>query len=403
MKTANNTGFRKRWKIGISLPMLLLLPNAAVAQTHYTVRDLGTLGGSFSIAFGVNEKSQVTGGANLPGDTAFHAFLWQDGVMRDLGTLGGNNSLAYNPNSRGQVVGLAETSNPDPLGKDFCGFGTHMVCRAFLWQAGVMHDLGTLGGNNSLAIGINAKPQIAGWAETPSVDPNTGSLIRRAFLWEQRRRQGRTGDSEDDKQEKGVMSDLGTLGGNNSNGHTLNERGQVVGWSETTTTPDPSFGFPPYHAFLWEKGVMSDLGTLGGKLSVFPWINNGGQVAGVSTLPGDAHFHGFLWQDGVMTDLGALSGDPDSDAYAINDKGQVVGDSGDATTGVFRASIWENGVMNDLNTLIPADSGVQLFTAFKISPLGEIVAFGVHVSTGEAHGFLLTPTRDSAGTNTELP
>jgi hypothetical protein len=59
--------------------------------------------------------------------------------------------------------------------------------------------------------------------------------------------------------------------------------------------------------------------------------------------------------------------------------------------------------MNDLNTLIPADSGVQLFTAFKISPLGEIVAFGVHVSTGEAHGFLLTPTRDSAGTNTELP
>jgi probable HAF family extracellular repeat protein len=364
----------ERRMLGFGLALIVLSCfNTAAAQAPYAVTDLGSLGGSFSIAFGVNTKSQVTGGANLVGDTASHAFRWQDGVMRDLGTLGGANSLAYNPNSRGEVTGVAETSKPDPLGEDFCGYGTQLICRAFFWHTGVMHGLGTLGGNNSLAIGINSSSQIAGCAETRAVDPNTELLITRAFLWE-----------------KGVMKKLGTLGGYNSNGHTLNEPGQLVGWSETTTTPDPTLGFPPFHAFLWEKDVMTDLGTLGGKMSIFPWINNRRQVVGQSSVFGDANFHAFLWQDGVMHDLGTLPGDTDSAAFAINDRGQTAGQSCDAS-GNCRAVLWHNGMPTDFNTLIPADSGLYLLGNFKINAVGEVVGLAFQNATGEIHAFLATP------------
>ena len=57
-------------------------------QPSYRVIDLGTLGGTFSEAFGINNKGQVQGFSTLPRDTAVHAFVWQNGVMTDLGTLG---------------------------------------------------------------------------------------------------------------------------------------------------------------------------------------------------------------------------------------------------------------------------------------------------------------------------
>jgi|ERR1700674_3226283 probable HAF family extracellular repeat protein len=61
-------------------------------QSDYAVLDLGTLGGTFATALGVNNKGWVTGFANLAGDQNHHAFLWVKGVKMDLGTLGGPNS-----------------------------------------------------------------------------------------------------------------------------------------------------------------------------------------------------------------------------------------------------------------------------------------------------------------------
>src|SRR6266566_2946406 len=81
-------------------------------------------------------------------------------------------------------------------------------------------------------------------------------------------------------------------------------------------------------------------------------INNRGQVVGQSDLPGDTTHHAFLWQNGVMTDLGTLPGIPGSLANGINNKGQVVGFSDDFS-GNTVALLWQNGVMTDLNTLIP--------------------------------------------------
>src|ERR1700680_5144193 len=59
---------------------------------RYTVIDLGTLGGPFSQAFGINDKSEVVGYSSLPGDRVVHAFLWRKGVMTDLGTLSGKDA-----------------------------------------------------------------------------------------------------------------------------------------------------------------------------------------------------------------------------------------------------------------------------------------------------------------------
>jgi probable HAF family extracellular repeat protein len=74
----------------------------------YTVIDLGTLGGSYSAAWGINDSGQVIGnGLTSGGDT--HAFLYSGGVMADLGTLGGNISAASGINASGQSWGTAAT------------------------------------------------------------------------------------------------------------------------------------------------------------------------------------------------------------------------------------------------------------------------------------------------------
>src|SRR5689334_6854407 len=102
---------------------------AAQKQTRYTVTDLGTLGGTFSVAFAINNKGQIAGTATLPNDTAARAFLWRRGVMKDLGTLGGPNSTGMFPlNESGEVPGASETGAQDPLAEDFCGFGTSLKC-----------------------------------------------------------------------------------------------------------------------------------------------------------------------------------------------------------------------------------------------------------------------------------
>ena len=76
---------------------------------------------------------------------------------------------------------------PDPLGEDFCFFGTHLICLAFVRQNGTMTALPTLGGNNGTVNYINNHNQVAGLAEIPlsirparvrNTRPNRSSGIR---------------------------------------------------------------------------------------------------------------------------------------------------------------------------------------------------------------------------------
>jgi len=75
--------------------------------------------------------------------------------------------------------------------------------------------------------------------------------------------------------------------------------------------------------------TVIDIGTLlGGTFSQAFGINNNGDVVGVASLNGDTVVHAFLWRKGVMTDLGTLAPTdtlPFSSAVSINDNDEVVG------------------------------------------------------------------------------
>ncbi len=354
---------------------------------HYRVIDLGTLGGTFGVAYGINNAGKAGGGATLANGNQ-HSFLWTlSGGMHDLGTLGGPNSAAGGPNSRTQLAVLSDTTTTDPFGENFCGFGTGLICLGAVWQKGVMTALPTLGGNNGAAIGINNRGQVMGYAENDSKDtacPAPQVLDYEAVIW---------------GPQPGQIQELPPLPGDTV-GFALgiNDKGQDVGSSgscaDTPLVPQP---IGP-HAVLWDNGSPINLGSLGGQLiSTGAAVNNRGEVVGASDLPGDRALHSFLWtRETGMRDLGTLPGDINSLPGAtggINNRQQVVGWSC-KKTGKCRAYLWENNVMTDLNSLIPAHSPLHLVIAFAINDNGVIVGQAVQKKTGATHAFLATPLRD---------
>ncbi len=351
--------------------------------SHYVVTDLGTLGGTFSIAFGINDKGQIDGLSTTPGDEVTHGFFLENGVMTDMGTLGGPNSQAlFGPGEAPQATGLAENGIPDPNGEDFCGLGTNLICLNFVWQNGVMTPLPTLGGNNAQGSDINGQGQIAGMAENSVADPNCPGpqvLQFRPAVWTQGK----------------IQALPVSLGDPEGAAFGINNRGDVVGGSGTCAAYDLRYGVPlqPRHALLWRTGSVKpiDLGNLGGAINNTGYaINDLQQVVGASDVSGDQFQHAFFWQHGEMTDLGTLPGDVASAATGINNRAQAVGVSMDAA-GDGRAFLWQNGVITDLNSLIPPNSPLYLMHACSINSQGQIVGFALQISTGELHAYLATP------------
>jgi probable HAF family extracellular repeat protein len=137
----------------------------AVIWRNGSPADLGSLGGQFNnVATGINNRGQVVGLSDVPGDSTTHAFLWQSGTITDLGTLAGDVfSVAWAISERGQVLG----QSCDASGN----------CRGFLWQNGVMTDVNTLVPAESPLIiidsnDINSRGDITGQA----FDPVTGEM-----------------------------------------------------------------------------------------------------------------------------------------------------------------------------------------------------------------------------------
>jgi probable HAF family extracellular repeat protein len=363
--------------------------------SRYTVTDLGTLpGGAFSLAVSMNDRGVISGASALPDGTQ-HAVLWQNGLIKDIGAPGlgttgleAPNSEAYGVNETSEAAGGAETSSLDPNGEDFCGYGTHLTCAAFVWRHGVMTPLPTLGGNNGEAGLINSRGEVAGNAENTTLDSTCGPAAdpqkfqEKPVIWRD-----------------GEIKELPTFR-DDPDGWTfgINDNGQVVGASGICAplNQDTFVYILSRHALLWDKGNAIDIGNLGGTGTFGPGniggeINNQGQVVGTSDLAGDSTFHGFLWTEKTgIRDLGTLPGDFASAGLGINARGEAVGVSFDAGFNPTAAFVWRDGVMTDLNILIPSDSPVYLLFAHGINSRGEIVGFGA-TSTGDIHAFLATP------------
>lgn len=366
--------------------VLLLTTSLSSAQEDprpqkYVVVKLGSLGGTVGRSNSVNDHGWVSGWSNLSGDRNLHAVLWIDGHPHDLGTLGGPNS---------QIE-----------------FNTR-------------NDFGMLAGESDTS---NIDP----YGEDFCLFSSPDNLLCSAFQWQ-----------------KGMMSPLPGLGGNNSFATNSSRSGHIVGLAETVLDPSclaPQFFYfhgalwrdgriqdlPPLsgdtvsaaagindldvavggsgfcasfnvlgfalllHAVIWRSGSATDLGSLGGEFNNLATdINNLGQVVGMSDVPGDTTTHAVLWQKGTITDLGTLPGDASSFAWAISDRGQILGQSCDAN-GNCRGFLWENGVMTDVNTFIPAESPLIIIDANDINSAGDITGQAFDPVTGEMPAIELIP------------
>jgi probable HAF family extracellular repeat protein len=189
----------------------------------------------------------------------------------------------------------------------------------------------------------------------------------------------------------GTMTDLGALtGGGVSEAYGVNNSGEVVGAASV------SGGLT--HAFLYTAGAMVDLNSLipPGSGWVLVWaqgINDNGQIVGQGFTP-SGETHAFLYSAGTMTDLGALTGTGVSKAFAVNDGGEVVGYSG-ISSGAFHAFSYSAGTMTDLGTLGTLPSGTYSY-ANAVNNSGEVVGYS-GASSGAFHAFSYSP-----GTMTDL-
>lgn len=429
---------------------------------HYQLVDVGSFGGGFGLfsnpaAKVMNDLGYAVGMLSTSTPDPYtpncffdcqvdHAFLRQFGKTIDLGALApGLSSFAYGINDRGEVVGESQNGGIDLA----TGF---WIARGFEWRNGKMTELDTLGGTQSLAAAINNRGLIAGTSLSSDPDPFTGMAVQncrwtpnlssacsgadfginalfvptsttaRAVLWN-----------------RGVARDLGTLGGPDSTAISINFRGQVIGWSYTSFTPNAS-GVPDVHPFVWENGKMTDLGSLGGSVAVPSFINQYGMITGASNTEGDAALHAFVWSrnkgmqdigtlggtyahpdwindrgdvvgysttpkdqsghnlgrafywhDGVMKNLGTISTDEASEAFSINNRCQIVGVTfvrgGDDLNGFYSDC---GGPLVALDTLVSPASNIHISEAWVINDRGVIAGMGV-TRDGEQHPILLVP------------
>ena len=294
-----------------------------------------------------------------------------------------------------------------------------LAAHAFLWTAS--SGLQTIpmppGTTNSRAFGIDGT-QVVGYHA--GSDQEFGNL---AFLYDA---------------ETGEFTNLGTFPGGDWSEAVAVEQGVVVGFAGNTVKGDP-----PLEAFIYQDGVMvnlgEDLGTPSSRASdiangivtgwmgqslifdgnAYIWdqrdvmmlppipggflsqgwsINNLQDVAGrgrmVDRQTGNTVWRAFAWINDNMVSIGPLPGFSQSTAFELNDAQHVVGA---ATTTGLRAFVWRDGVLTDLNDLISPDLNLTIKVARGINQAGQITADADSDDLDATVGLVLTPVQGRLG------
>jgi probable HAF family extracellular repeat protein len=346
------------------------------------LHEIGTLGGEYSRALGMNDTGAVVGyamTAKSPIDRP-HAFLWQDGLMTDVGELGGDWAEARDVNDRLMVVGSAQTSDGEWHG--------------FYWFDEIMFDL-----NDVLGLGVIAED-----TRTSVAHPGSCSAPMRVFL------------------EANAINEAGVILGCALFYQDPDVHGVALIPMEPFFEREPAYyyvdlgrlpgardcialGANDFDEFVGVSGATAFVCTDPGKgMRMLPLeseapeslaraINNDGIVVGWSgtTLMQPV---ACVWQDGHRMNLGIQSGWI-SEANDISNGGLIVGwiamDMGHQPLAV----LWEGCIPIDLNTvtvppLRPNVPWEVLEQATAIDDLGRIAGFGRKMD-GRVQAFLLTP------------
>ena len=329
------------WK---AIPYLLLFSFCITARAQkFSVVNLGTLGGKSSKAYAINDRGYIVGEAmTRKGSTS--AFIWHNGTMRALNASGSKKSRAVSINIKNYIVG------------DVLKNGVHRAC---VWNHQTKYKLlSGISTKRSFAAKINDNGMIAG------TSANAEGHIH-GVLWQNEH-----------------MIDLGTLGGVESRALGLNNRGQVIGDSETSLNDKNT------HAFLWQQGKMTGIQPayhMGGN-SYGIDINKNGYVLGWIYSQDDEV--SFIGKHNRIKLLPSPEGLRSFRARDINDRNVVVGNALDRNN-ASRAVMWKNNKAIDLNSLIPKRSGWRLSEALGVNDQGHIVGYGTF--KGKVNAFLLKP------------
>lgn len=289
---------------------------------------------------GINNKGEVAGTvAYYPqaGEFFQEAFLYVNGTT--MGVAFSRVSYGYGINDSTQVVGQADVQPPNPL---------RPPPQAFLYSysSNSTIDIDTVQGRQSAAFGINNAGHITGSLSTGTcVIPGPCNL----------------GDTHAFLDSGSGLVDVGTLGGNFSEGKSINNLGEIAGGSNLVANG-------PNHLFLYTQGAMHDLGTVGGNATEGTQINDRGEIIGTPS---------FLYRDGVFHQLPISAG-------GINNSGEIVGSKA-VGNGSSHAFLYIDGNLIDLNRLV--DPSLTLLTGTAgINDHGQIAVSGLN-----GHLYVLTP------------
>lgn len=260
------------------------------------------------------------------------------------------------------------------------------LCLAAAPARAQMQDLGTLGGDNSTANGINNKGEVVGTAE----DASGNSKAFRESIYEKIMKKINTPETYTYAfavNDQGVLVGAAKYAGTPENGIVVASSGSLS-YLGPPGTPSAAVGINQYGVIV--GGIFVQYGTPLFCKNAVKWLKPGGQ----SNSPGD-----MAASDYVMYNLGTFGGD-NSEARAINDLDQVVGYAQYAA-GQKRAFLYTgipgvDGVMHDLGTL-----GGNFSEAVGINNLGQIVGSST-TAAGNEHAFLYTGVPGAGGVMHDL-
>jgi len=352
----------KRWNPGMRILIRLLIVASCLALSasvssaqEYVITDLGTLGGETSEAAAINATGQVAGTADTATPGQYRAFLWELGVLFDLGAL--------DPDGRSRALAINDSGSVAGSSQKVSGLWHATRFGVGLLPLQVGADINILG--ESSATGINPSGDLCGW-RSDNFDNLSQTFFTVPFVVN-----------------SGVYRGLPGLGGLSGQALGINASGRTVGRSQIAANA-------AYNGFLDIPGVaFVNAGTLGGTNARVNAINAAGDYVGYSDVVGSVFHQAFIYRAtaGTMTRLGTLA--RSSEAMALNSQRTAVGYSFD-DSGVSRAVRFANGGIADLNRLIKPGTGWLLTVANGINDSGWIVGTGTN-SAGKTRGFLLQP------------